>query len=212
MKTKLLAAAALAAAALPTVALAQQRPPAPLIVVVDTQRILRECTACQAASAQLQGLITSARARAQQLGQPLQAEAQSIEQAATALRNQSGTARTTGETALNARVQQFQQRQTAAQQEIQQLEQNIQSTQQNVVQQINVRLNPIINQVMTARGANLALDVGATLAHAQGLNVTNDVLASLNQQLPSVSVTPLPQPAQTTPAQPQPQTPRPQGR
>ena len=83
-----------------------------------------------------------------------------------------------------------------------QLQQNLQSTQANVVRQINERLNPIISQVMSARGANVALDTNATLARAASLDVTNDVLAQLNSSLPSVSVTPLPAP----PAQQAPQT------
>jgi Skp family chaperone for outer membrane proteins len=197
------AALAALSIAVPGAAVAQRAPNAQ-IVIVDTDRIFRECTACKAAQTTLQGLVTSARTRAQQLGQPLQTEAQSIEQAAAALRNQSGAARTAAETALNNRAQAFQSRQTTAQQELARLEQNIQSTQANVLRQINERLNPIINQVMTARGANVALDTNATLARSSALDVTNDVLAALNQQLPSVSVTPLPQ-QQPAPAQPQPQ-------
>ena len=46
---------------------------------------------------------------------------------------------------------------------------------------------------MTQKGANLALDQEATLAHGQSTNVTNDVLAALNTALPAVSLTPLPQ-------------------
>jgi Skp family chaperone for outer membrane proteins len=90
-------------------------------------------------------------------------------------------------------VQALETRQNTASQELQRLETNIRSAQANVAQQINARLNPIYSQVMNARGANLLLPVQATLAHAGALNVTNDVLAALNQQLPSVSVTPLPQ-------------------
>ncbi len=196
------AAAAALSLALPGVAQAQRAPGA-VIVVVDTDRVYRECTACKAAQTQLQGMVTSARTRATQLGQPLQTEASSIEQAGAALRNQSGAARAAAETALNTRVQQFQQKQTTAQQEIARLEQNIQSTQANVLRQINVRLNPIITQVMNARNANIALDVNATLARSNTLDVTNDVMTALNAALPSVSVTPLPQGQQ--PAQPQPQ-------
>ena len=196
------AALAALSLALPGVAQAQRAPGA-VIVVVDTDRVYRECTACRAAQTQLQGLVTSARTRATQLGQPLQTEAQSIEQAGAALRNQSGAARATAETALNTRMQQFQQRQTTAQREIAGLEQNIQSTQANVLRQINARLNPVITQVMNARNANVALDVNATLARAGALDVTADVLTALNAALPSVSVTPLPQGQQ--PAQPQPQ-------
>jgi Skp family chaperone for outer membrane proteins len=188
--------------AVPGVASAQ-RAPAAVIVVVDTDRIYRECTACKAAQTQLQGMVTSARTRATQLGQPLQTEAQSIEQAGAALRNQTGAARAAAETALNTRMQQFQQKQTNAQQEVARLEQNIQSTQQNVLRQINVQLNPVINRVMTARGANIALDTNATLARAAALDVTADVLTALNAALPSVSVTPLPQAQQPAQSQPQ---------
>ncbi len=187
----------------PTAAYAQKAP-ATVMVVVDTERVYRECTACLAAQTQIQGLVTSARTRATQLGEPLQTEAQSIEQAGAAIRGQSGAARTSAETALNTRLAAFQQRQTAAQQEVARLEQNVQSTQAHVVRQINARLNPIISTVMTARGANVALDVNATLARSNAIDVTTQVLAALNQQLPSVSVTPLPaapgQPAPTTPA------------
>ena len=197
-KIALGAAMAALSLALPGIAQAQKAPDA-VVVVVDTDRVYRECNACKAAQTQLQGLLTSARTRSSQLGQPLQTEAQSIEQAGAALRNQSGAARAAAETALNTRVQAFQAKQTNAQQELARLEQNIQSTQQNVLRQINIKLNPVITQVMTARGANLALDVNATLARAGALDVTNDVLTALNASLPSVSVTPLPagqQPAQ----------------
>ncbi len=196
------AAAAALASTMPVAAQAQRAPDA-VIVVVDTDRIYRECTACRAAQTQLQGMVTSARARATQLGQPIQAEAQSIEQAAAALRNQTGAARATAETALNTRLQQLQQRQTTAQQEVARLEQNIQSSQANVLRQINERLNPIVTQVMTQRNANIALDTNATLARSNGVDVTDAVLAALNQQLTTVNVVPLPAPPQ--PAQPQPQ-------
>jgi outer membrane protein len=200
---KLAFGAAFAALALGIPAAAPaQRAPGAVIVVIDTDRVFRECTACVGAQTQLNGLVTSARTRAQQLGQPLQVEAQSIEQAGAQLKNQTGAARAAAETALNNRVQQFQTRQTSAQQEVARLEQNIQSTQANVLRQINERLSPIFTRVMTAHNANIALDVNATLARSNTLDVTNEVLTALNQQLPSVSVTPLPQGQQ---AQPQPQ-------
>jgi Skp family chaperone for outer membrane proteins len=190
---KIVLGAALAALSLgmPGAAVAQ-RAPAAVIVVVDTDRIYRDCTACRAAQTTIQGQITSAQQRAQQLGQPIQTEAQSIEQAAAALRNQTGAARTAAESALQTRVNALQTRQTTANQELARLEQNIQSTRANVIRQINERLNPIITQVMTQRNANIALDTGATLARGSGLDVTDAVLSALNQQLPSVSVTPLP--------------------
>jgi hypothetical protein len=57
--------------------------------------------------------------------------------------------------------------------------------------------------VSATRGASVTVDRGAVLFAAPTLDITNDVLAQLNQQLPSVSVTPLPA---------APQAARPQGR
>jgi outer membrane protein len=192
--TRFAIGAALAAltVALPGAALAQ-RTPAATIVIVDTDRLYQECTACKAAQAQLGSMITTYQQRGQALGQPIQTEMQAIQTAAQAAQSQTGAARTTTENTLRQRAQALEARQAAAQQELQRSEQNIQSIRANVGRQIRERLNPIINQVMTAHQANLAVDTGATLAHANGLDVTSEVLAALNQQLPSVSVTPLPQ-------------------
>jgi Skp family chaperone for outer membrane proteins len=93
---------------------------------------------------------------------------------------------------LTARIQALQTKQNTANQELTGREQTIRSTQQHVQQQIGTRLGPIINTVMTSRGAALVVDRSATLAVSPTLDITNDVLAQLNQQLPSVSVTPLP--------------------
>ncbi|GAA4009152.1 OmpH family outer membrane protein [Sphingomonas humi] len=183
----LLAATAVAA---PAAAQAQARLPAAVIAVVDTGRIYTECTACRAAVSQLQGQANSLQARQQALAAPIQTEGQAIEAAINAL---PAAQRQSPPAALQQRVQKWQQSQQTANQELQRLQQNIQSTQANVRQQIDARLGPIINQVMTARGANVALDTDATLARANGVDITTDVLTALNTQLPSVSVTPLPQ-------------------
>ncbi len=187
------AAIAALAIAVPGVALAQ-RTPAAVIVTVDTGRILRDCNACKAANAQIQAQIAAYRQRAQTLGGPIQTEAQAIQTAAQAAANQpAGAARTATENQLRQRAQALQTRQDAANQELQRTEQTIQSTQQNVLRQVSERLEPIVTTAMNAHGANLALDKEATLTSAPALDVTNEVLAALNTQLPSVSVTPLPQ-------------------
>jgi outer membrane protein len=180
------AAFAVLASAIPAAAPAQRLGGA-IIAVVDTARIYRECTACRAAQTQITNQANQARTRAQTLAAPLRTEAASIQQAIAALGGKQPDA------ALTARIRAIQTKENAANQEIDRAEQTIRSTQQNVLQQINNRLRPIINQVMQARGANVVVDAGATLAQSPALDVTNDVLAQLNQQLPSVSVTPLPQ-------------------
>lgn len=192
--TKFLFGAAMAALALaaPAAAPAQRIGPA-VVAVVDTDRISRECTACRAAAAQLQSQVQALRTRQQTLQQQLQAQGQPIETAVRALAGRQPDA------ALQQRITAFQTQQNNANQELQRSETNLRSTQAHVQQQIGTRLQPIINTVMNSRGANLAIDRSAALAAAPALDITNEVLAQLNQQLPSVSVTPLPQQQQQQP-------------
>jgi len=190
--TKFVFGAALAALAIAAPAAAQRG--ASPILAVDTDRILGTCTACVAANAQLQTLVTNGNARAQQLRTPLDQEAQAIETAAAALQNMpAGAAKTQQETALRNRYTALQTRQNTANQELQRLEQNIQSTRTNVGRQLGERLTQIATAIMTQRGAVAVFSKNATLANADSIDITNEVLAALNQQLPAVSVTPLPQ-------------------
>jgi len=186
MRILTLAALAASAAALPAAAQAQ-RAPAAVIVVVDTDVVLRDCNACRTAQAHLQSQVQALQARQQALVTQLRPEGEAIQTAITALGNRQPDA------ALNTRVQQFQQRQDQANQELARSQQNIQSIEANVLRQITDRLGPAITAVMTARGANLAVAKNSTLDNAAQLDVTADVLARLNQSLPAVSLTPLPQ-------------------
>jgi Skp family chaperone for outer membrane proteins len=180
------ALAALSIAALPTAASAQRLGPA-VIAVVDTQRIFTECTACRAAQTQLQQQVQQAQQRAQQLNAPLQTEETAIQTALRALNGKQPDA------ALQTRIRNLQTQGNTAQTELANRQRTLQSTQAHVNQQIGTRLGPIVNTVMNNRGATLVVDKNTTLANAPALDVTNEVLAALNQQLPSVSVTPLPQ-------------------
>jgi outer membrane protein len=169
-----------------------------VVAIVDTARVYRECNACRTAQAQLQSQATALQNRQQTLRNQLSPEGTQLEQAVRALNGRDPDA------ALRQRITAFQQRQEQANQELATTQNRLQSVQANIVRQINERLDPIINQAMTARGATVALSTDATLAHAATIDITNDVLARLNQALPSVSVTPLPQQQQQQ-AQPQPQ-------
>ena len=187
MKTLLtLTAAAVATVAAPTAALAQ-RAPAAVVVVVDTDRIARECTACRTAATQLQNQENTLRTRAQTLQQQLQTEGQPIQTAVNALNGRQPDA------ALQQRITAFQTKERNAQQELANAQRTLQSTTMHVNQQIGTRLRPIISSIAAARGANLAVEKGSTLFAAPTVEITDAVLAQLNQQLPAVSVTPLPQ-------------------
>jgi outer membrane protein len=191
--TKTFAAALIAVSALAAPAMAQ-RAPAAVVVVVDTDRIGQECTACRSASQQIQQREQQLRTRAQTLETQLQTEGKPIQDAIEALKGKQPDA------ALQQRVTAFQTKQRTAQQELTNGQRSLQSTQAHVNQQIGLRLRTIISTVAAQRGANLAVSKDATLFSAQAVDVTDAVLAQLNQQLPAVSVTPLPQqPQQTNP-------------
>ena len=193
MKTAFTIAALGLAATVPSIALAQQAPAA-VIVVVDSDRIYRECTACRTAQAGLQSRVAGLTTRQQTLTTQLRTEGQPIEAAIRALNGAQPDA------ALRARVTAFQTKQEKANQELASTQENIRSIQANVLRQINARLNPAITQVMAARGANLAVDVSNTLATSQSVDATAAVLAALNASLKTVTLTPLPASAQNQPS------------
>ena len=196
-KKFVLAALSLTAVAAPASA---QRLPAAVVAVVDLQRVTAECTACKSALAALQAQETSFQNRQQALATPLQTEEQAIQAAIAAL---PAAQRANPPAALKTRVEKYQQSRNQAAQELQQLQGRLQSTEANVNLQIANKLDTIYPGVMSARGATVLVDKRTTLASSGAIDVTNDVLAQLNSQLPAVSVTPLPQQQQPTQARPQ---------
>src|SRR5688572_7810471 len=142
MRKFLILSAAATALALPTAAQAQRAPQA-IVIVIDSDRIYRDCNACRTAQQQLQSQVTALRNRQQTLAGQLRPEGEAIQQAVQALNGREPDA------ALRTRAQTFQQRQEQAQQELARGEQNLQSIRANVIRQIDERMRPIINQVMT---------------------------------------------------------------
>ena len=187
------AAAAALLIAIPGAALAQRAAPSS-ILIVDTDRILGTCTACTAAQTQLQAQLTALQQRSQQIQTQLRTEGTPIQTAVNALAGRQPDA------ALQTRITAFETRQQQLAQELQGRQQTLESTQQNVTRQIGGKLIAIVEQVRSTHGATIAIAKGTTLANDNAVDVTNEVLALLNQQLPSVSVTPLPAaPAGTQP-------------
>lgn len=179
--------------ALPTAPAFAQALPNAKIAVVDSERIFRDCTACKAATAQLQTQRTQLQSLATQRGNELQPEAQQLQAAVNA-------AKGNPDAALQTRIRTFEQKQQAAQQQIGQQEQQVQRNIAYVREQIGTKLGPIITQVAQQRGATLAVDKGSSFYNAPATEITDAVLSALNAQLPSVSVTAPAQAAPTAPA------------
>jgi outer membrane protein len=190
MMTRL--SAALAAATLFATPAVAQSVPAAKVAVVDLERIGRDCTACKAASATLQSQVTAFNSRRQALAAQLTPERTALTTAVNALNGKDPDA------ALRTRIQAFQQKEAAAQQELERTQGQIQRNQAYVSQQVNAKLVPLLQPAMERRGANVLMDTGAALRFGSTLDITNDLMASLNAALPSV-VTTAPAQAQQTP-------------
>ncbi|MFL9842114.1 OmpH family outer membrane protein [Sphingomonas sp. ST-64] len=166
------------------------------IATVDTERVMRECTACVAANTQLQTQLTQLQQFAQQQGAPLQTEEASLEAALKAANGKP-------DAALTQRIQAFQTRQGTAQRQVNERQATFQRNVQYVRQQIAEKMVPAVQQVAQQRGATVALDRGNVLFAATTVDITAQVLTTLNQQLPSVqTVAPPPQQPAQQPAQP----------
>lgn len=182
MKTLLISAAFAAAVIAPSAATAQALPAA-VVAVVDLDRVTAECNACRTAQAALKNQVTAYRTREQALATPIETEQKSIQAAVDALKGKEPDA------ALKTRVEAFQRKQQEAAQELSTQQRQIQANQQYIQKQIQDKLNPIYQQVMLRRHANLLVEVGTTLATAQNIDVTNDVLTALNAALPTLVTT-----------------------
>ena len=190
---------------LATNAQAQQLPPA-VVGVVDTDRIMRECTVCAAANTQLQAQLSQLQQRAQALRTPIQTEGQAIETALRALPQGQQP-----DQALSQRIQAFQTQQQSAQTEIGTRQQQVERNVAFVRQQVGQRIEPAIQQVMQQRGATIAIDTAATLAISPTVDITAAVLAVVNQNTTPLNVNAPPPTQQPAQPQAQPQQ-RPQGR
>jgi outer membrane protein len=195
--TRIFVSAALAATVLMPSAAAAQALPAAVIAVVDVQTVTNDCNACKTAAAALRSQITGLQSREKALAAPLETEAKSLQAAADALNGKEPDA------ALQARAKAFQTKQQSAQTELARQQQQIARNQQYVNKQIADKLNPIFQQVMVRRGANILIEQGSTLATAKTVDVTSDVLTALNAALPSIATTAPAAPAQPKQEQPQ---------
>ena len=191
-------------------AAAQARLSAPVVAIVDTDKIMRDCNACKAAAAQLQSQADTLQGLAQRLATPLDTEAQQLQAAVNAANGKP-------DAALQTRIETFQGKQANAQRQVQEQQAVLQRNAQYVRQQVGEKLIPIIEQVSKASGATMTVDKGSLLYAAPTLEITDSVLAALNQQLAAVNtVAPAPQqqpaaaqPAAARPAGAKPTTPPP---
>lgn len=206
LRTLLLAAAIGSSAMIASTApaAAQARLSAPVVAIVDLERIIRDCNACKTANAALQAQQDQLQGAAQRLIAPLQTEGEQLQAAVNA---QKGNP----DAALQARIDTFQAKQASVQRQVQEGQAVLQRNAQYVRQQVGAKLIPIIEQVSKSSGATMTVDKGSLLFASPTLEITDGVMAQLNQQLAAINtVAPAEQP-QAQPAAAQPAAARPAG-
>lgn len=176
----LLVAPQLASAAAP----APTGTPNPKILVIDRAAILRGSVVGQNIMKQVQSLTAAAEKMLKGQDAALRQEGAALQQQLAIL----------SPSVKAAKIKAFQAKQAALQQNVQTQQGLIQGGVLKARQQVEQALGPILQAIMTERGANLLLDRNAVVLGTVDVDVTGVAIARLNQKLPAVKVvlTPLP--------------------
>src|SRR5947209_7785465 len=152
--------------------------PAPRIIVVDRQAILRASSVGQDIVRQVNAFTQSAEKEFRSQQDALQRESQTLQQQVAIL-------------APDVRAQKikaFQAKEAAFKQKVEARQNLIQGGVMKARQQVEAALGPILQGIMQQRGANILLDRAAIVLGMVDIDVTRLTVERLNQKLPSVKV------------------------
>lgn len=155
-------------------------PPAPKIVVLDRAALLQFSKVGQDVARQLQAMGNQARAGVEAQQKALSAEGAALRQQVAIM---GAEARKQKEDAFNAKVQGIQ---AGAERRQEQMQQAAASGQQ----QIAKALQPIIDEIVKSRGANIVVDKQAVIfANNNAFDITAEAIAKLDAKLPTMKLT-----------------------
>ena len=188
--------AAVLCASIPDAGLAQSKPkppapagaggavPAPKILVIDRNAILRASKVGQDIVRQVTGLTRSAESEFRAQSDSLQKEGRALQQQVAIL----------APDVKAKKIRDFQSKQAAFQRKVEARQGLIQGGLLKARQQVETALGPILQGIMQERGANLLLDRGAIVLGTVNIDITGVAVQRLDQKMPSVKVqlTPLP--------------------
>ena len=152
--------------------------PAPRIIVVDRQAILRASNVGQDIVRQVQTYTTAAEREFKAQQDALQKESQTLQQQVAIL-------------APDVRAQKiraFQAKEAAFKQKVEARQSLIQGGVLQARQQVEKALGPILQGIMQERGANILLDRAAVVLGMVDIDVTKLTVDRLNKKLPTVKV------------------------
>ena len=152
--------------------------PAPRIIVIDRNVILRLSSAGQAMMGSVSTLSEQADTEFQSQAEQLQQEAQELQQQLAIL----------APDARQQRQEEFFVKQQDLQIRVQQRQQRIQGGLAIAGQQLDQALQPILQDIMRERGANMVLDRSSVIFSAIDIDVTATAIERLDEALPTLTV------------------------
>jgi len=155
------------------------------ILVVDTQKVLKDSIVGQHVSRQLESIYTSASSEMKAKRSPLETKAKSLQEQAKA---KGSNAAVRADTALISQAQSLQADQQKYQIEEYYTTQELKITEAKALGLVSKRLQTIIDQIAKERNADVVLEKSLVI-YGGPADVTDIVISRLNSQVTSVPVT-----------------------
>jgi len=170
--------------------------PAPVILVIDRNAILRASKVGQSIMQQVNGYTQAAEKEFKSTADSLRSQQAQLQQQIAIL----------APDVKAKKIKAFEGQQQAFQQKVQMRQAQIQGGVAQARQQVEAALGPILQQLMAERHANLLLDRSAIVLGTVNVDITGAAVQRLDQKMPTVKVqlvTPSPQMLQQMQAQQQ---------
>ena len=155
------------------------------ILVVDTQKVLKESIVGQHVARQLESIYTSAGSEIKAKRSPLETKAKSLQ---AQLKTKTSVEDLRSDASLQAQAKSLQADQQKLQVEQLYTERELKITEAKAIGQVNKRLATIIQQIAMERNADVVLEKSLVIYGAPA-DVTDLVISRLNSQMTTVPVT-----------------------
>lgn len=163
----------------PTPPAATGAPPALSVIVVDVQKLLQESKAAKMVREQIEGKRAEYAKEISHQEQVLQQERDALQKQASSLSQE----------ALNTKGRAFQEKVNELDRTVQSKRQALEKSNADALQKIQESMVKIISQIAKDRKANLVLQRSELVLFDQQFDVTDQVLAKLDEELPTLQVT-----------------------
>jgi Skp family chaperone for outer membrane proteins len=155
------------------------------ILVVDTQKVLKDSLVGQHVARQLETIYTSAQSEMKAKATPLQTKGKSLQDQ---LKSKGSMENVRADAGLTAQLQAFQNDQQKLQVEEYYTTNELKITEQKAISQVSKRVKTIIDQIAQERNADVVLEKSLVI-YGGPADVTDVVISRLNSQMTTVPVT-----------------------